>query len=202
MPGRRQNSALPVLLPKAGHSIIAWKNGGGMTREVVRHPAGSSLDDFAWRISVAAVSMDGPFSAFPGIDRSLALINGSGLVLQRDGQLVTLTSRTPAFEFAGEEKVEGFLTAGTVTDFNVMSRRQWFTHRLERRTVSGSLCIPHFGHAVLVYVVRGTSCILFPQLTAAPLMPGDAVLLTAPGQRLTLHATQAEILLAHIFSNS
>jgi environmental stress-induced protein Ves len=89
-----------------------------------------------------------------------------------------------------------------VTDFNVMSRRQWFTHRLERRTVSGSLRIPHFGHAVLVYVVRGTPCILFPQLTAAPLMPGDAVLLAAPGQRLTLHATPAEILLVHIFSNS
>lgn len=202
MPGRRQNSELPVLLPKAGHSIIAWKNGGGMTREVVRHPAGSSLDDFGWRISVAAVSTAGPFSAFPGVDRSLALIEGSGLVLQRDGQRATLTSRTPAFEFAGEEPVEGFLTAGTVTDFNVMSRRQWFTHRLERRTVSGSLCISHFGHAVLVYVVRGTPCILFPQWAAAPLMPGDAVLLAAPGQRLTLHATQTEILLVHIFSNS
>lgn len=202
MPGRRQNSALPVLLPKDGQRIIAWKNGGGMTREVVRHPAGSSLDDFAWRISAAVVSTAGPFSAFPGVDRSLALIEGSGLVLQRDGQRATLTSWTPAFEFAGEEQVEGFLTAGTVTDFNVMTRRQGFTHQLERHTVSGSLCISHCGHAVLVYVVCGRPCILFPQLAAARLIPGDAVLLAAPRQRLTLHATQAEILLVNIFSNS
>ena len=58
-----------------------WKNGGGSTTEIAIGPAGASLEDFDWRISMARVASDGPFSDFPGIDRTLAVIKGSGLVL-------------------------------------------------------------------------------------------------------------------------
>ncbi|MHB8295006.1 MAG: HutD family protein [Acidimicrobiales bacterium] len=33
-----------------------WKNGGGMTAEVVSAPEGTSLSDFAWRVSIADVT--------------------------------------------------------------------------------------------------------------------------------------------------
>jgi uncharacterized protein len=53
-----------------------WKNGGGKTTEIAVWPPGASLDAFDWRISMATVEQDGPFSEFPGIDRTLALLKG------------------------------------------------------------------------------------------------------------------------------
>jgi environmental stress-induced protein Ves len=59
----------------------AWKNGGGSTTEIAVAPPGASLDDFDWRISMARVASDGPFSEFPGIDRTLAIVKGNGMSL-------------------------------------------------------------------------------------------------------------------------
>src|ERR1700720_3517473 len=58
-----------------------WKNGGGSTTEIAAAPEGASLDIFDWRISMARVASDGPFSDFPGIDRTLAVVSGHGLAL-------------------------------------------------------------------------------------------------------------------------
>ncbi len=65
-----------------------WKNGGGSTRQLAIHPPQASLDDFVWRISCARVSGAGPFSAFPGIQRSQALLEGD-LLLQRQSGITT-----------------------------------------------------------------------------------------------------------------
>ena len=53
-----------------------WKNGGGSTRELLAWP---HAHDWALRISVAAVERDGPFSAYPGVQRWLAVRMGIGL---------------------------------------------------------------------------------------------------------------------------
>ena len=67
------------LLPAAGHRRMPWKNGGGETVEIAISPADAGLDGFDWRLSMATVATDGPFSVFPGIDRSLAVIRGAGI---------------------------------------------------------------------------------------------------------------------------
>ena len=54
---------------------VPWKNGGGVTRELLRLPAGSG-DDWTLRISVADIAADGPFSPFPGITRWFAVLTG------------------------------------------------------------------------------------------------------------------------------
>ncbi|MCG3056381.1 HutD family protein, partial [Escherichia coli] len=59
-----------------------WKNGGGATREIAVWPPGAAMESFAWRISVADIADDGPFSAFPGVDRQIALLEGAGVHLQ------------------------------------------------------------------------------------------------------------------------
>ena len=61
------------LLRNSDHRRMPWKNGGGETVEVIVHPEGASLSDFGWRVSMATVASDGPFSVFPGIDRTLAV---------------------------------------------------------------------------------------------------------------------------------
>ncbi|HWV09358.1 MAG TPA: HutD family protein, partial [Pseudomonas sp.] len=69
------------LIDLATTPCTPWKNGGGETRELAIEPAGAALDEFEWRISSARVTAPGGFSSFPGIDRSLAILNGDGLGL-------------------------------------------------------------------------------------------------------------------------
>ena len=57
-----------------------WKNGGGVTREVLRH---EEMGFMHWRISIADVASEGPFSAFPGLKRILTVIEGKGMWLER-----------------------------------------------------------------------------------------------------------------------
>jgi environmental stress-induced protein Ves len=51
----------------------AWKNGLGTTFEVLRLP---DVDDYDVRISVAEVTVPGPFSTFPGYTRWSFLLDG------------------------------------------------------------------------------------------------------------------------------
>ena len=63
-----------------------WKNGAGLTREIAF--GGASAADFDWRLSVAEVVRDAPFSAFPGIDRCITLLRGAGMHLRAvDGSM-------------------------------------------------------------------------------------------------------------------
>ena len=65
---------------------MRWKNGGGETAEIAVSPPGAALDAFDWRLSMAKVETDGPFSAFPGIDRTLAILEGEGIRLSVGGE--------------------------------------------------------------------------------------------------------------------
>ena len=102
-----------------------WKNGGGVTREIACVPVGAGMADFDWRVSVAQIASDGPFSIFPGIDRTIMMLKGGGVHLQTEvGQIGHLLDAplTP-FEFAGEAPVHARLLAGECHDFNIMTRR-------------------------------------------------------------------------------
>ncbi|HXZ10527.1 MAG TPA: HutD family protein, partial [Paraburkholderia sp.] len=70
-----------TLIRATGLVASPWKNGGGVTREVAAYPQGAGLDTFVWRVSVADVSQPGPFSRFAGIDRTLVLLSGAGMLL-------------------------------------------------------------------------------------------------------------------------
>ncbi len=110
-----------------------WKNGGGSTTGIAVGPAGASLDAFDWRISMAVVASEGPFSEFAGIDRTLAVIKGSGLLLTiGDGVPVTLSSAADPVSFPGDTPTSARLTQGEITDLNVMTRRRRFRHRVLR----------------------------------------------------------------------
>jgi environmental stress-induced protein Ves len=100
-----------------------WKNGGGMTREIVCQPPGA--DAFDWRVSIAHIAKDGPFSAFPGIDRVITLLEGGGVRLRsKDGTIDhKLENPLQPFAFAGEAVIDSSLLLGACDDFNVMTRR-------------------------------------------------------------------------------
>ncbi len=102
-----------------------WKNGGGSTREIACWPQGAGMDSFGWRVSVATIAQAGPFSAFPGIDRQIMLLEGDGvqLVSATAGINHTLQQRWQPFAFSGDAALDCSLLGGTSTDFNVMTRR-------------------------------------------------------------------------------
>jgi environmental stress-induced protein Ves len=108
-----------------------WKNGGGSTTQIATSPAGSSLETFDWRISMAQVESDGPFSDFPGIDRTLAVVQGNGMVLTiGDSAPVMVSRETGPVRFPGDVPTSARLTNGAITDLNVMTRRGRFRHRV------------------------------------------------------------------------
>lgn len=114
------------LLDPASYRTTAWKNGGGITTELLVHPAdaGVAAARFIWRLSIATVAADGPFSAFPGYNRTITLIEGKGMTLDfgPDGH-VRLDRAFEPFDFRGEWPAEARLIDGPCRDFNVMIDR-------------------------------------------------------------------------------
>ncbi len=111
---------------------VPWKNGGGTTADVAVDPPGAAFDGFAWRISMADVANDGPFSRFPGIDRTLVLAQGRDLTLTIDGTSHRLAEPGDLLAFSGEAETLGRLGQGPIRDVNIMSRRGRFGHRVTR----------------------------------------------------------------------
>lgn len=102
---------------------MEWKNGGGVTREVASFPPNAGLENFGWRISIADVTVAGPFSHFDGIDRNLTVISGRlEICFGADGRKLMLEPGM-SLAFAGEAPIEGRPVDGPVRDVNIMVRR-------------------------------------------------------------------------------
>jgi environmental stress-induced protein Ves len=154
-----------------------WKNGGGSTTQIAVEPAGASFDAFDWRISMATVATDGPFSAFAEIDRSLALVSGNGMALTIGSDApVTLRRGSDPVSFAGDVATSARLIAGEITDLNVMTRRLRFSHRL-RRIHEPVSC--EFGADVGVVLSFNDSTTLASEHGVATLDHGDAAIIAS-----------------------
>jgi hypothetical protein len=103
---------------------VPWKNGGGITRNLAVEPEDAGFDQFLWRLSFAEVNASGRFSTFPGVDRSILVWKGNGLLLRANGGVVfALTPDTVPHSFRGEDEMEATLIDGPTIDFNLMVRR-------------------------------------------------------------------------------
>jgi hypothetical protein len=120
------------LLDPAGFRRMPWKNGGGETIEMLVHPDGADLAAFNWRISMARVASDGPFSRFEGIDRTLSVLEGRRLVLDFGASQTLLDPLSEPFPFAGDAAVTGAVPDGPILDLNVMTRRGICHHTVQR----------------------------------------------------------------------
>lgn len=100
--------------------MLLWRNGGGRTRELLVWP---QAEEWRLRVSVAEIEADGPFSAFAGIDRCFAVLEGAGVVLSLPPGDVRLTPGDGAVSFAGEAAPMCRLIDGPTRDLNLMVRR-------------------------------------------------------------------------------
>ena len=65
------SSATPTILRDRGRTAAVRRATSSSRRRA------SSLDDFDWRLSLAQVDRDGPFSRFDNVDRTLVLLSGA-----------------------------------------------------------------------------------------------------------------------------
>ena len=116
-----------------------WKNGAGLTREIAF--GGADPANFDWRVSVAEVERDAPFSAFPGIDRAIVLLRGAGMRLRSDDGRIdhALTEPLVPFRFPGDVPLSATLAGGASSDFNVMTRRGVFRSALSCHRAAADL---------------------------------------------------------------
>jgi hypothetical protein len=111
-----------VILVRASDAApVPWKNGGGVTRELLRLPADGS-DDWTLRISVADIDADGPFSPFPGVTRWFAVVEGPGVRLRWPDRAVHLRRGDAALRFDGADAPDCTLLGASTRDLNVMVR--------------------------------------------------------------------------------
>ncbi|MET8471739.1 HutD family protein [Streptomyces sp. NPDC006422] len=146
----------PQILRAHDRTPAPWKNGGGITTEVLAHPEGAGTDDFAWRISLADVATAGPFSAFEGVDRIITVVEGRGMALTVDGTEHIIDTRYAPFPFSGDATTDCRLLDGPLVDFNVMTRRSdaKATVRIER---AATRLEPSPDTRVLALVLEGTA---------------------------------------------
>jgi uncharacterized protein len=125
----------------------AWRNGGGVTRELLAWP---DARDWKVRLSVAEVERDGPFSHFPGVERWFAVLQGAGVRLDIDGAAHTALAGGEPLRFAGTAAVDCRLIDGPTRDFNLMlrgtaGRLQRVRGTLERNVDAMTLIAVHSG---------------------------------------------------------
>jgi len=163
------------VLRQADYRRMRWKNGGGWTTELAAFP--HDVEAFDWRVSIAEIESDGAFSAFPGYDRRIALLEGVGMELRFDGaETQRLEQRLRFVPFAGEAPVFGKLLAGPVRDFNVMTRRDRCRAEILHRPLVGPMLFVPDSTAWFVYLVGGRAECRNKDVSSA-LGAGDSLLL-------------------------
>jgi environmental stress-induced protein Ves len=151
------------VIPANEYRRERWRNGFGWTCEIHAQrpdPAG----DWTWRLSIAEIEQDAPFSAFPGVDRELVLLRGNGLRLR----------------FAGERALTGELVDGPTHDFNLMWRRGAMAAELLHRPLVGPMVFfAEPGTTWALHLLAGEA--RFDAGSGlAPLLAGDTALLSEP----------------------
>jgi environmental stress-induced protein Ves len=189
-------------LPAFEYRRMRWKNNLGWTREILRAP---DADDYDWRVSIAEIDHDCPFSAFPGHDRVLVLLSGNGMRLDfADGRSETLEPPHGRLAFRGEDALDCTLLDGPTRDFNLIWRRDRVRAGLMLRPLVGPmLFFPETGVQWLAFLAGGRAH-LKDRPDVPPLEAGDSLWLAAEAdapQRAILDGG-GTLLLARIEPNS
>lgn len=131
---------------------MPWRNGLGTTTEIAVSPA---IDGrFLWRLSIAEVAQSGPFSAFDGYDRTIAVVTGAGMRLAVAGAPLTVIDQTSApHDFPGDAATNCTLIDGPIRDFNLIVDRA--TARGKVVGLRGAHAVALDGGIALLHALRG-----------------------------------------------
>jgi len=162
-----------------------WKNGGGITHEALRMPAGGT--EFRWRVSIAQIDISGPFSDFAGYNRTMVLLRGAGIRLSvGGGRQCLLREAGDLAEFDGGAATTCELLDGPCADLNLMvsksipRARSWVARVYEAQSLQPPLC-----GTTLAFAINGIVSIERDEQEATTLLAGDLAVFS-PKDRVTL----------------
>lgn len=110
---------MPHIIAPDAFVAQPWKNGGGVTREIVRWP---DAEDFEVRVSLAEVAAAGPFSQFPGVRRWSFLAGDAPIELEVGGVVHALIASGDHVELGGATAITCALPAGPTRLLNLLVR--------------------------------------------------------------------------------
>jgi environmental stress-induced protein Ves/uncharacterized cupin superfamily protein len=173
--------ALPIRhLTPDDYRVMPWRNGLGTTTELAIGPEGAGLEGgrFLYRVSIADVASDGPFSRFPGYDRHIMLLVGEGMTVDGGAHgRIALEAPFVAHSFDGDWDVTGTLGAGPVRDLNLIVDRERASSSLEVRVLEraeplacepGDICIVHVLEGDLATAAAGDTLVVPRSFTLVP----------------------------------
>ncbi|MBM1171503.1 HutD/Ves family protein [Microvirga arabica] len=182
------------VVPSTSYRRMPWKNGGGETIEILVSPEGSTLDTFEWRVSMAKVASSGPFSMFPEIDRTLAVLDGNGIRLSIAGRAEALVSRdTGPVAFPGDVPAEASLVDDPVMDLNVMTRRGRYGHAMTRMRITEQADVIRRGDITLMLVTGSDATVCATDVTIEA-RNGDTIIAPDAAEAAFLRVTPQGIL--------
>lgn len=186
------------VIPANEYRRVRWRNGAGWTREIHAH-GDVGADAWDWRLSIAEIEQDAPFSTFPGTDRELVLLSGQGLRLRFDQDDTRLLEPPHGrFRFAGEHPVTGELVDGRTEDFNVMWRRDRYTADVLHRPLVGAMVLFADARETWVLHLLAGHAHFDTVSGLPPLAAGDTALLAEPHRTRFLVDGGGEALLVRL----
>ena len=133
---------------------LPWRNGLGSTLELMSESL-KGQEVFSWRLSIASVANDGPFSDFSGYDRTLLLLEGAGITLNNpNGSSMELNSQLDCAHFKGEDLINASLHDGPIKDFNVMTLRSICTSNVTAINEKSEPLLQINAEKLLVYSIK------------------------------------------------
>ena len=100
---------------------MPWANGRGTSYEIASDR--NELGEWTWRLAMAPVNENGPFSRIECVNRSLAVVDGAGMLLSVDRKKLQCLPMQ-VVRFRGDAITEATLTDGPIMDINLMVRRK------------------------------------------------------------------------------
>lgn len=186
-----------TIIPPSQFIKIPWKNGKGTTNELAISDSGT-VDDFDWRLSIADVVEDGPFSDFSGYQRNLLLIKGKGIHLQHDQQKTNqLDQLLDMATFDGANQTTGKLIAGPVTDFNLITRQGKYHARVNTYRHKQSVELDQYS-LCFVYCLAEISYLSAQESNLKVMLPAGHLLKILEPHKLNLSITGQQMIVIHL----
>ncbi|MBC8727753.1 HutD family protein [Paraburkholderia sp. UCT2] len=169
-----------------------WRNGGGTTRTLVQD------SDGGWRISLADVKQDGPYSQFPGMTRSSLVLKGDGVTLRNGDVELTLRPRNAAV-YDGDRTWTATLHGEPVLALNAIAKRGRYRTNVEM--LSENSHVPPVAHALIVNLC-GSCTMLVGEIDKLTVEAGDVLIrgTSGPSLRCVETSKSADVALVTIES--
>lgn len=134
-------------IPPEDYVHNPWKNGLGVTRDVLILPEGTDHSSFDLRIAFSPITESARFSTYEDVERVLTVVKGDDLSLAFDHRTEHL-SRLDSLRFDCELPVIGTPGATNVEVINVMARSPRYrietcsiTNNIESKIPKGALSV-------------------------------------------------------------